>query len=106
MIRISAWHGDFSDGYLRYITQLGVDAVDFGGGDFFPGVKEQGYPDLDQLVAIRRRLGTFGLEINRVTLPDLTETYMSGRDGAARRLVRGRASRLRPPRSGTGHRSS
>ena len=86
MIRISTWQGDFSDSYLRYITQLGVDAVDFGGGDFFPGVKEQGCPDLDELNAIRRRLSSFGLEINRVTLPDLTETYMKGLAGADEEL--------------------
>ena len=82
MIRVSVWQGDFSDSYLRLITQLGADAVDFGRGDFFPGVKERGYPEPDELSAILRRLSSFGLEINRVTLPDLTETYMKGSDGA------------------------
>ena len=86
MIRVSVWQGDFSDSYLRLITQLGADAVDFGRGDFFPGVRENGYPDRDDLVAIRRRLSSFGLEINRVTLPDLTETFMEGVDGAEREL--------------------
>ena len=42
MLKISAWHGDLSESYLRYVTQLGVDCLDFGAGDYFPGVKEQG----------------------------------------------------------------
>ena len=42
MFRITVGCGDLSDRYLKQITQLGVDCVDFGSGDFFPGVKEQG----------------------------------------------------------------
>ena len=49
MMRISVWDGGLSESYLRQVTQLGVDCIDFGGGDTFPGVKEQGYPDLDEL---------------------------------------------------------
>ncbi len=86
MIRVSVWCGDLSDAYLRLVTQLGVDCLDFGAGDGLPGVKEQGYPDLDALLALKKRLRSWGLEINRVTLPDLTEEYMLGRDGAEREL--------------------
>lgn len=86
MIRISVWNGDLSDAYLRLVTQLGADCIDFGGGDFFPGVKEQGYPDLDQLLQIRKRLRGWGLEINRVTLPNLTDAFMLGQDGGDREL--------------------
>jgi mannonate dehydratase len=78
MIRISVWNGDLSDGYLRLVTQLGVDCLDFGSGDFFPGVREQGYPELGQVLAVRDRLRRFGLRINRVTLPDLTQAYFAG----------------------------
>ena len=42
MFKISVWHGDLSDDYLRYVTQLGVDCLDFGSGNYFPGVEEQG----------------------------------------------------------------
>ena len=55
MMRISVWHGDLSESYLQKVTQLGADCLDFGGGDFFPGVKEQGYPDLDALFKIKKK---------------------------------------------------
>lgn len=29
MIKISVWHGDLSDSYLKQITQLGADCIDF-----------------------------------------------------------------------------
>ena len=56
MIRISVWHRDLSESYLRQITQLGADCLDFGSGDAFPGVAEQGYPDLDALLKIKRKI--------------------------------------------------
>jgi mannonate dehydratase len=82
MMRISVWHGDLSESYLQKVTQLGADCLDFGGGDFFPGVKEQGYPDLDALFKIKKKIHSWGLEINRVTLPDITENFMQGEDGS------------------------
>ncbi len=42
MIRISVWHGDMSDSYLRKMVQLGADCLDFGQGGFWPGVQERG----------------------------------------------------------------
>ena len=44
MFNITVGCGDLSDRYLKQITQLGVDCVDFGSGDSFPGVKETGLP--------------------------------------------------------------
>ena len=41
MFSITVGCGDLSDSYLKRITQLGVDCVDFGSGDFFPGVKNR-----------------------------------------------------------------
>ena len=82
MFRISVGCGDLSDRYLKQITQLGVDCVDFGSGDFFPGVKEQGYPDLDELLKIKKKIHSWGLRINRVTLPDITEKFMRDEDGS------------------------
>jgi mannonate dehydratase len=78
MIRISVWHRDLSDNYLRMVTQLGADALDFGDGATFPGVREQGTPDLDGVLAIKQALRGWGLEINRVTLPDISEAFMTG----------------------------
>ena len=86
MFKISVWHGDLSEDYLRYVTQLGVDCLDFGSGNYFPGVEEQGYPDLDDLLKIKKRIRSYGLDINRVTLPDMTETFMLDKAGAEREL--------------------
>ncbi len=78
MIRISVWYHGLDESYLRLVTQLGVDALDFGAGDAFPGVQAQGYPDLDGVLTIKRALRSWGLEINRVTLPDIPLAYMVG----------------------------
>lgn len=86
MIRISVWHRDLSDSYLRQITQLGADCIDFGQADAFPGVPEQGYPDLDQLLRIQRQIRSWGLEINRVTLPNLTEQFIDDLPGGEQEL--------------------
>ena len=82
MFSITVGCGDLSDHYLKRITELGVDCVDFGSGDFFPGVKEQGYPDLDELLKIKRKIYSWGLRINRVTLPDITEKFMGDAEGS------------------------
>ena len=83
---IAVWGHDLSDGYLRTVTQLGADAIDIGQGDFFAGVPEQGHPDPERLRSVVRRVRRWGLSFNRVTLPDITEEFMLGRDGAEREL--------------------
>ena len=52
-MKISVWDGGLSDSYLKQVTQLGADCIDFGGGNAFPGVDEQGYPDLDEVLKIK-----------------------------------------------------
>ena len=86
MFKISVWHGELSESYLRFVTQLGVDCLDFGQGDFFPGVKEQGYPDLDELLKIKRKIKSWGLDFNRVTLPDITDEFMKEKEGSENEL--------------------
>ncbi len=76
MMKISVWNADLSDSYLKQVTQLGAEYIDFGSGNAFPGVREKGYPDLKEVVQIRKRIRSWGLDINRVTLPDMTETFM------------------------------
>ena len=78
MIRISVWKQDLSDSYLRQVTQLGADCIDFGRAEDFAGVAEQGYPDLDAVVQTRKRIRTWGMDINRVTLPNISEQFMKG----------------------------
>jgi len=86
MMRVAVWHKDLSDEYLRTVTQLGADAIDCGQGDFFPGTKEQGYPDLDELLKLKKKVHSWGLEFNRVTLPDITEAFMTDREGGEKEL--------------------
>jgi mannonate dehydratase len=73
-MKISVWDGGLSESYLKQVTQLGADCIDFGNGGSFPGVKEQGYPDLDELLKMRKLIRSYGLDINRVTLPNITES--------------------------------
>ena len=78
-MHISVWNdADLSNCYLKQVTQLGAEFVDFGSGAWFPGVAEQGYPDLDAVIKARKKIRSYGLDINRVTLPDVSSEYMAG----------------------------
>src|SRR5690606_17092338 len=70
------------DSDLKQMSQLGVDCLDFGSGSSFPGVREQGFPDLDQLLALKRKVRSYGMDINRVTLPDITTSFMQNEPGS------------------------
>ena len=85
-MKISVWNDDLSGRYLRQVTQLGAEYIDFGSGAWFPGVEEQGYPDLDAVIATRRKIRSYGLDINRVTLPDIGADFMAGRPEGDRDL--------------------
>ena len=50
-------------------------------------MRERGYPDLDQGVEIRKRVRSWGLDVNRVTLPDVSQDFMRGKAGAERELA-------------------
>ncbi|MBO9605146.1 MAG: mannonate dehydratase [Paenibacillaceae bacterium] len=77
---------DIPEQDLKLMSQLGVDCLDLVIGSMFPGVDEQGYPDLDRLLKLRARIRSWGMDINRVTLPDMTHAFMYDRDGAEREL--------------------
>ncbi len=85
-MRVSVWDRGLDDSYLRLVTQLGADAVDFGSDTSFPGVKEQGYPDLDELLKMKKKVQSYGLSINRVTLPNITQEFMEGAPGSDKNL--------------------
>jgi len=85
-MKISVWDGGLSDSYLKQVTQLGADCIDFGNGGAFPGVKEQGYPELDEMLKIKKRIRSYGLDINRVTLPNITEKFIQGQPGGEKEL--------------------
>jgi len=69
---------DLSDQYLTQLSQLGVDRIDLTSGGSFPGVEEQGYPDLDAVLELKERVRSYGLRINRVTLPDVGAEFITG----------------------------
>ena len=84
MLRVSIFkhNAEITDQWLLQKVALGADAIDFGRDADMPGVTEQGYPDLDAVRALRRRVRSFGIDINRVTLPTLTHTFIDERVGA------------------------
>jgi mannonate dehydratase len=82
MIRISVWNRDLADDYLQAVTQLGADCIDFGAAESFPGVAQQGYPDSKAVVVIRKKIRSWGLDINRVTLPTITTKYFNSEPGS------------------------
>jgi mannonate dehydratase len=92
MMRIAVWGRDLSERYLKQIAQLGADCVDLVRGEDLPGVGEQGYPDLDGVLQIVKRVHAWGLEINRATLPTLGERFMRGLPGAERELEHAQAA--------------
>ena len=83
MMRVSMGaSGDPSESLLRRYSQLGVDCIDIGAAISVPGVKEQGYPDLDALLAIKKRIYSWGLRFNRMSLPDVGAGYFLDHDDA------------------------
>ncbi len=83
LMKIAVWNRSLSDEYLRLVVQLGADCIDFSSEYDFPGVRERGCPDLDGVLAIKRRLASWGLGINRVTLPEIPLEFVRGEDDTA-----------------------
>jgi mannonate dehydratase len=77
-MKISVWNRSLSDSYLTLVTQLGADCIDFSSEYDFPGVRETGRPDADGVLAIKRKVESCGLRINRVTLPEIPPEFMDG----------------------------
>ncbi len=87
-MRVSVFthNAELTDTYLRRLVALGAEYLDFGGDREIPGVAEQGYPDLAGVKALRRRLRSFGIDINRVTLPNLSMKFMQDQPGGEQEL--------------------
>lgn len=81
-VSITLNHFKLSEKELRQLCQLGVDCIDFGVGSSIPGVEEQGFPDLDKLLKEKRRIQSWGLNINRVSLPNITKKFMNNDAGS------------------------
>ena len=60
---------DLSDEYLRFARQIGADGLDIHSSKNVPGFAEQGYPDLEDLRALKSRLSAANLGVYRVAPP-------------------------------------
>ena len=78
MMRIAVWSHDLSDSYLKKVTQLGADCID---GVEAPTVPGENYPDLDELLKIKKKVQSWGLRLNRVSAI-LGAAFMKGQEGA------------------------
>jgi mannonate dehydratase len=80
-MKIAMWEHDLSENHLKWASQIGVDGIDIHNPLNIPGVKEQGYPDLNKLLALRNRLRRIGLKIFRVSLPFVYKFFLRGEEG-------------------------
>ena len=82
MIKVAAWCQDPSDATLRQLTQLGVDCV-----DALPlPTDDRGVFDLDEALKMKKRVHSWGLQVNRISLPGLSKRFMDEEDGAEEEL--------------------
>jgi len=86
LMKVAVWSGDLSDSYLKLVNQLGVDCIDFNRGTDFVNGENKGHPQVGDVLKVKERVRSFGLEINRVTLPDITEKFMKNRRGGVAEL--------------------
>ncbi len=82
MMRIAVWSHDLSDSYLKKVTQLGADCID---GITPPTSPEGNYPDLDELLKIKKKVHSWGLRLNRVGV-SLGEAFMQDQEGGDKEL--------------------
>ena len=82
MIRVAAWCMDFSDSALKRLVQFGVECTD---GMPLP-TDDRGVFDLDEALAIKKKIHSWGMQVNRVSLPELSEKFMDGEKGSEAEL--------------------
>jgi mannonate dehydratase len=83
MMKVAVWARGLEDSYLKLVSQLGADALD---GLPIPNAPGKGYFDLDETLKIKNKIASWGMEINRVSLPYLSENYVTDGDGAEEEL--------------------
>jgi mannonate dehydratase len=87
-LRIAVGGGDLTDRTLKRLTQLGVDCVDVAVAETTPGMAENGSPDLDELLKITKRIKSWGLGLNRCSLPAVTERFLTDQEGGEEEVER------------------
>lgn len=83
MMKVAVWGRNLEDFYLRSVSQLGADAIDELPIPNEPG---KGYFDLKAVLKIKKKIHSYGMEVNRVSLPYLSENYVGNGDGAEEEL--------------------
>ena len=74
---------DLSEEYVRFASQIGCDGFDVMNPRNFPSVLENGFVDVGEMVALRRRLERWGLAIHCVMPPAPVRYLLGEREGAA-----------------------
>ena len=82
-MRIAVWCYAWTDSFLRRASQLGADCLDQVP---VPQAQGEAYPDLDELLKVRRRVRSWGMDWNRLTLPTLSEEFMRAEEGTEAEL--------------------
>src|SRR5262245_4619711 len=72
--------GSLSDDFLRCAAQVGCDGFDVMNPRNFPSVLSQGYVDLEEIRALRRRIEQWGLTIHCL-MPPAPVQYLLGNAG-------------------------
>ena len=82
MIRIAGWCHDWSDSNLKRLCQLGVDCCD---GMPLP-TDDRGVFDPDEALEVKKKIHSWGMQVNRISLPNLSKIFMDEEDGADKEL--------------------
>ena len=82
MIKVAAWCQDLNDSTLRFLSQIGVDCA-----DAVPlPTDDRGIFDLDGAIAVRKKVESWGMAVNRISLPGLSQSFMDGEDDSEEEL--------------------
>ena len=63
-MKVAVWGRNLEDFYLRSVSQLGADAIDELPIPNEPG---KGYFDLKSVLKIKKKIHSYGMEVNRVS---------------------------------------
>lgn len=75
-MKVAIFEADLSEDRIRWASQIGVDGFDLHNAFNVPGVREQGYPDLEKLMRLKRTLRAAGLSVYRVSLPQAPRFFL------------------------------
>lgn len=80
-MKVVVFEYNLSEERIKWASQIGADGFDIHNALNVPGVKEQGYPDLEKLMRLKRLLAAHGLGIYRVSLPQAPRFFLGEEGG-------------------------